>query len=68
MDPLQKGDVPYGNDWDRAAEAAAWADAADATACSRCRPSTSSVTGGTRNGRIELAIDTLVLYSGVKVA
>ena len=29
MDALQERDVPYGNDWDRAAEVAAWADAAD---------------------------------------
>jgi len=29
MDALQKQDVPYGNDWDSAAEAAAYGDAAD---------------------------------------
>ena len=29
MDPLQKQDVPYGNDWDSAAEAAAYGEAAD---------------------------------------
>ena len=33
MDVLQKQDVPYGNDWDSATEAAAWAEAAD-----RARP------------------------------
>ena len=29
MDPLQKQDVPYGNDWDSSAEAAAYGEAAD---------------------------------------
>ncbi len=29
MDALQKQDVPYGNDWDSAAEAAAYGEAAD---------------------------------------
>ena len=29
MDALQKQDVPYGNNWDSAAEAAAYGDAAD---------------------------------------
>jgi SAM-dependent methyltransferase len=29
MDELQRGDVPYGNDWDSAEEVAAWAEAAD---------------------------------------
>ena len=29
MDALQEHDVPYGNDWDSAAEVAAWAEAAD---------------------------------------
>ena len=29
MDALQEQDVPYGNDWDSAAEVAAWAEAAD---------------------------------------
>jgi cyclopropane fatty-acyl-phospholipid synthase-like methyltransferase len=33
MDELQKRDVPYGNDWDNAAEAAAYGEAAD-----RARP------------------------------
>jgi SAM-dependent methyltransferase len=33
MDALQKEDVPYGNDWDSSAEAAAYGDAAD-----RARP------------------------------
>jgi hypothetical protein len=33
MDALQKDDVPYGNDWDSASEAAAYGDAAD-----RARP------------------------------
>ena len=31
MDTLREQDVPYGNDWDSAAEAAAWTDAADRT-------------------------------------
>jgi len=29
MDALQKQDVPYGNNWDSADEAAAYGDAAD---------------------------------------
>src|SRR3954465_1588460 len=29
MDELQKQDVPYGNDWDSAAEASAYGDTAD---------------------------------------
>jgi cyclopropane fatty-acyl-phospholipid synthase-like methyltransferase len=29
MDELEEQDVPYGNDWDSAAEVAAWAEAAD---------------------------------------
>jgi len=29
MDELQREDVPYGNDWDSAAEVAAWAEEAD---------------------------------------
>jgi ubiquinone/menaquinone biosynthesis C-methylase UbiE len=29
MDTLQREDVPYGNDWDSAAEVAAWAEEAD---------------------------------------
>lgn len=29
MDSLQEHDVPYGNDWESAAEVTAWADAAD---------------------------------------
>ena len=38
MDALQQHDVPYGNDWDSAAEAAAYGDAAD-----RSRPWRSAI-------------------------
>ena len=44
MDALQKQDVPYGNDWDSAAEAAAYGEAADQARPWRSRSETTSRT------------------------